>query len=221
MLAAAVAILALTSGVGPSFDCARAATPVEKAAYSSKFVPPGWTVEETVRGDLNGDGVADHVLMLVEAGSNVRSTTPGPARMLIVLLERRDGTLEKVGESRSLLLCTVCFGALGGGPRLSVQEQQLVVEQERGSRTTVSGTWRFTFDAKAGRLRLVRLDVLSRDRVEGTTELESIDYLTGAHRKESRLHDEKAGEEVTLKSTMTAVDTAPQYLEDVDATGLD
>jgi hypothetical protein len=191
----------------------------EQPAAMRKFVPAGWTVEQELQGDLNDDGVADAVLMLMEAGHAAPTDEAG--RLLVVLAGRADGSFEQLGIGKKVLLCVQCFGAMGGKPQLSIQRKALIVEQLTGSRETASGSWRFRFDSRSGRMRLIGLDVKKTDRATGVSTSESTNLLTGKRITESLRHDEATGKDVVVGRKTSSADTTPLFLEDVDAGPLD
>ena len=204
-----LAVAVVVAGWG----CANASDPRPDA--KRKFVPAGWTVEEDLQGDLNGDGVSDSVLMLVEVGH--AGPTDEAGRSLVVLAGQRDGSFVEMGTNRKLLLCVQCFGAVGGGPRLSIQRNVLIVEQETGSRETTSGLWRLRFDPASRRIRLIGLDVRKADRATGLSTTESTNYLNGRRITESRRYDEAKKADVVVGKKASPVATTPIFLEDVDA----
>lgn len=195
------------------WGCARAAD--QQPDAKRKFVPDGWSVEQELQGDLNGDGINDAVLMLVEDGH--AGPTDEAARSLVVLAGQADGSFQQMGANRKLLLCVQCFGALGDEPRLSIQRNVLVVEQEAGSRETTSGLWRLRFDPASKRIRLIGLDVKWTDRATGKAKVESTNYLTGKRVTESLRYDEAKDKEISMGKKTSSVGTAPIFLEGVDA----
>ncbi len=164
----------------------------EQPDAKRKFVPAGWTVEKEIPGDLSGDGVPDAVLMLVEDGH--RNPTDEAGRTLVVLAGRRDGSFEQIGMSKKLLLCLQCFGAMDGGPALSIQRGVLIVDQLTGSRETASGVWRFRFDPGSKRMRMIGLDVRKTDRATGVSTFDSTNYLNGKRITESLRYDKTKGQ---------------------------
>jgi len=65
------------------------------------FLPTGWTVEEQVKGDLNGDGVPDIAAILVQGKPD--SAEDEPQRALIVLLGRDKEKFVLAGTNDKLL----------------------------------------------------------------------------------------------------------------------
>src|ERR1051325_11171515 len=107
--------------LAPSIAAAQDATPINKskvpaqADTAAKFVPAGWKIEEQISGDLNGDGVNDLALKLVE--DKPEQTSEGfpteRARALVVALQK-GGTLVRAAVADKLLQCTRCGGAFYG-----------------------------------------------------------------------------------------------------------
>jgi hypothetical protein len=187
-------------------------------AAKRKFVPAGWTVEEELPGDLNDDGIPDAVLMLAQEGH--ADPTDQASRVLLVLAGRPDGSFEQIGKSEKLLLCVQCFGAIGGGPELSIARRVLIVDQLVGSRDTVEGVWRFRFDPGSKRMRLIGLDVKRADRATGVSTSQSTNHLTGKRITESLRYDKAKDKDVVVSKKTSTVATTPIFLEDVDASAL-
>jgi len=108
-----------------------------------------------------------------------------------------------------------CFGAIGGGPRVTIERSVLIVKQQRGSRETVEGTWRFRREKQTGRMRLIGLDVQRRDRATGIGSSESTNYLTGEHVEEALAYDEGSDKDVVTESKRSTANAAKLYLENV------
>lgn len=179
--------------------------------------PPGWDVEQEVRGELDA-GVMGTVLVLVSQNADATDEHP---RMLLVLEEAPGGRRRQVGRSESLLLCVECAGAMGVGPQVSIERHVLIVEQMRGSREAVKGTWRFRREKQTGRMRLIGLDVRKWDRATGVGTLKSTNHLTGGHVEEAVAYDRAKEKEVVTRSERSTVSAAKLYLEDVVQTDLD
>ncbi|HEX3100199.1 MAG TPA: hypothetical protein VHQ01_00330, partial [Pyrinomonadaceae bacterium] len=76
------------------------------ASSTSKFVPAGWSIESTITGDLNTDGLADAVIVFVEKG--------GDERVLMIAFKNANGEFERVVTAKDVLQCRSCGGMLGG-----------------------------------------------------------------------------------------------------------
>ena len=179
------------------------------------FVPPGWKIEETVKGDLNGDSVPDYALKLVEdKPSKSADDMPNDRdRALVVVLAGKDGKLARAGVADKLLQCTSCGGAFYGvveaPANVSIAKGVLVVNQDHGSRNVTETTYRFRFEPDTGRFALIGFDLSDRDRLTATTVTESTNYLTGL-----RVTTRGSGERD--KTSRTQVPRAKLYMEQVD-----
>lgn len=163
-------------------------------------LPPGMELEKRLDADLNGDKLTD-----------------------IAFVARND-------ESRALC---VLFGYVGGmdmghspagktelaadplGPvSLSAPKGVLVVDDLTGGTTAISSTYRYRYDAKSKRMRLIGDDVklYSRTNAHGWEEI-STNRLTGVQIRRSADLD-GAGEYVEKPETRAKVPTTPLYIED-------
>ena len=72
----------------------------------SKFVPPGWKIEEKLTGDLNGDSLLDFALKLIEnKPEKDQSGDPRErSRALLIVLQSQDGKLARAREFAILAL---------------------------------------------------------------------------------------------------------------------
>jgi len=185
-----------------------------------KFIPPEWKIEDTVRGDLTGDNREDIVFVLIGKRNKSEHAGDDRPRMMMVLMQQSDGTFEQVGLNNKLLLCGECFGAMGGGPEISINKNVLIVDQLTGSRFTDQGIWRFRFDSQAQKMRLIGLDIKHQDRGNGSGTSESTNYLTGKRITESHEYNEKRHESVLSKLSMTTVTVPKIFLEQATSEGL-
>jgi hypothetical protein len=182
------------------------------------FVPTGWTIEATTRGDLDKNGKEDVVLELVQEGKGEQEDDlTDRSRALLVLLTE-GGKLRRAGASNRLLYCIGCQGMMGSGRGgvTKIQKGVLLVSQLRGSRETVYTVLRFRYDPKERRFVLIGEDVELTDRALGTTTLTSTNLLTGAKITEQRQYDEKQDKERLVSSKKETVPVQRRYLEDVD-----
>jgi hypothetical protein len=187
-----------------------------------KFVPKGWSIESKIRGDLDGNGLEDSVLALIERPRS--GTDPGSRhRKLVVLAAIDDGSISQIGLNKTLLRCYECFGAMGGGPELSIKNGVLIVDQLVGSRFTTQGVWRFRFDAKSRRMRLIGLDLRRTDRGEGTGTFDSTNYLTAKRIVETFRYDQQQNKYIVTDSRAMPISasSARIYLEQADSKNLD
>ncbi len=184
------------------------------------FVPSGWKIEATARGDLDKNGSEDVVLQLVEAkpAESAEGTLTERSRALLVLLSSEGGKLRRAGASNRVLYCIGCQGMLGGGEGgvVKLDKGVLIIDQLRGSRDMVHTTLRFRYDPKEKRFVLIGEDVEQTDRALGSTESQSTNLLTGTKVTEKRQFDQKKNKDVILSSKKEKVPVRKRYLEDVD-----
>lgn len=170
------------------------------------FVPAGWKIEKTIKGDLNGDKRSDTVLELIEdkAAATKDDMKVDRSRALVILLAGRGAAKFKLAAvNGKLLQCTACGGAFYGfmdAPAgVAIRKGVLVIEQEHGSRDLTSTTYRFKYDAQRNKFVLIGFDYADTDRAAGGTWTESTNYLTG-----KRVTTVDKGKKSTTKTTTIA-----------------
>jgi hypothetical protein len=151
----------------------------------SDFVPPGWKLEEQVTGELNGDGVPDYALTLVEdkPAKNSDDIPNERQRALVVVFNDKDGKLNRAAVAGRLLQCTSCGGAfymaVEAPVNVTIEKGVIIVEQEHGSREVTDTTYRFRYEPASKKFGLIGFDIRSNDRLTGELITESTNYLTG------------------------------------------
>lgn len=197
------------------------------ADTADKFVPRGWRMEtetdDALAGDLNGDGLADRVLRLVQDLA-VETSDAAPRtrfRALVVLLGKPGGGFARAAASTRLLLCSTCAGvrgdpAGGGNIQVRVERAVIVVEQQSGSRFSYNHTLRFRHDRAAGRFLLIGEDFDNHDTATGDRTHESTNYLTGIKLTREFRHDQRRDNEVLVSEKITRSPRRRKFLEDVD-----
>lgn len=199
----------------------------ESAESAEKFVPRGWRVEaetdDVLAGDLDGDGVADRVLRLVQdiPSESSDGTLRTRHRALVVLLGRQGGGFRRAAASTKLLLCSLCAGVRGdpsggGNIQVSVERGVIVVAQQSGSRFAYDHTQRFRHDRASGRFLLIGEDFDNRDTATGERTEESSNYLTGTKITRKYRYDQRRDDEVLVSERRARVQRPRKFLEDVD-----
>lgn len=197
------------------------------ADSADKFVPPGWRVEaetdDALAGDLDGDGLADRVLRLVQdlPVENSNGTTGTRHRALAVLLGKPGGGFTRAAVSTRLLLCSSCGGvrgdpAGGGNIQIRVERGHVVVEQQSGSRFAYNQTLRFRHDRTSNRFLLIGEDFENRDTATGDRTNESTNHLTGVKLTSKYRYDERRDAEVLVSKKTARIPRQRKFLEDVD-----
>ena len=186
-----------------------------------QFVPPGWTVEEQIVGDLNRDSLPDIVLKLAQ--SNASGNENGSAqrqRALVILFRSKNDQWRRAAIADRLLQCVSCGGALYGmkeaPAQIAIAKGILIVKQDRGSRNVVDQTFRFRHDKKIGKFLLVEIDLAGRDRANGELVEQHIDFLTGQKTVTKSRYDERGQQFVARSSTRTKVNKSRIPIEQVD-----
>ena len=183
------------------------------ASSTSKFVPAGWTLESTVTGDLNGDGVADAVLVFVEKGEGEGN------RALMIAFKNAKGEYERVVTATDVLQCTSCGGMLGGEknePTIKIEKGVLIINTLTGSRESTEQTFRFRYDPKVSKFALIGYDEIENDRATGASTNTSTNYLTGVTITKELQYNQKTEKDVVKTTHTDKVKTPTKYIEDVD-----
>jgi hypothetical protein len=192
--------------------------PLEGRALGD-FLPPGWTVEQEVSGDLNGDGVADLAAILIEDQPRLDASGALHERQrgFIVLLRREPHTLMRVGTNETLLQCTLC-GGLKDGVAIAIHKGVVIVGQMRGSREFTDETWRFRYDPRTRRVILIGRDIEHGDSLGGIGRVESFNYLTGLKITETYRYDKTGDRKITLSTKRGKGPKSTLFLEEISGT---
>jgi hypothetical protein len=150
-----------------------------------KFVPPGWKIEEQIKGDLNADAVADYALKLVEDKRD-KDASGDPTeryRALVIVLQEASGKLTRAAVAGKLLQCTRCGGAFYGvveaPATVEIKNGIIEVNQDHGSRNLTNTYYKFRYDPATRQFVLIGFDYADADRLTASVISESTNYLTG------------------------------------------
>ena len=205
-----IAFAALGSAQETKTTINKSLIPIQANALS-KFVPPGWKIEQKLTADLNGDSLPDFALKLVEnkPEKDQGGDPTERSRALVIVLQNQDGKLARAGVADRLLQCTRCGGAFYGvveaPANVKIEKGVIIVEQDHGSRDLTNTTYRFRYDADTQRFILIGFDFADADRLTGKDVSESTNYLTGVRR--------------VTRGKATTSSTIPRkkiFIEDVD-----
>ena len=168
--------------------------------FNAMELPLGMGLEKRLDADLNGDKLTD----IAFVASNEES------RVLCVLF----GFMEEMDMGHSPAGKTELAPDPLGPVSLSAPKGVLVVDDLTGGTTAISSTYRYRYDAKSKRMRLIGDDVklYSRTNAHGWQEI-STNRLTGLQIRRSADLDD-AGEYVEKPETRGKVPTTPLYIED-------
>ncbi len=187
------------------------------------FVPKGWKSQDEQTGDLNGDGLPDAVLQLIEdkPEQNAKDEFQERSRALLILFKTVDGQFSRAVVATKLLMCVGCGGMLGGtgenaAADVKIEKGVLIVSQLSGSRESTDLLQRFRYDAPAQQFLLIGEDVKNYDRATGASETVSTNFLTGKQIIEKKKYNEKTEKEVTLSKKVKVVAKTRKTIEQVD-----
>ena len=168
--------------------------------FNAMELPPGMELEKRLDADLNADGLTD----IAFVARNDESRVLG---VLFGFMEEMDMGHSPAGK---IALATDPLGPVS----LSAPKGVLVVDDLTGGTTAISSTYRYRYDAKSKRMRLIGDDVklYSRTNTHGWQEI-STNRLTGLQIRRSADLDD-AGEYVEKPETRGKVPTTPLYIED-------
>ena len=167
--------------------------------FNAMELPPGMELEKRLDADMNADGLTD----IAFVARNEES------RMLGVLF----GFMKEMDMGHSPADKTeLAIDALAP-VSLSAPKGVLVVEDLTGGTTAISSTYRYRYEAKSKRMRLLGDDVkvYSRTNAHGWQEI-STNRLTGLQIRRSADLDD-VGEYVEKPETRGKVPTTPVYME--------
>lgn len=164
----------------------------KQAASADGFVPKGWKIEAQSKGDLNGDGLDDLVLVLRDQdpkntvvhdglGETPLDTNP---RILAVAFAQASGPYTLVVENSDLIprrdnpVLDDAFDAADG---ISIQRGSLRVHLHfwASAGTWMTSSTTLTFRWQNQRLELIGYDQNTAQRNSGGTSGTSVNYLTG------------------------------------------
>ncbi len=85
------------------------------ARSMEEFLPEGYVIKDTTRGDLNRDEYPDMILIasIKEEDSISHSVDSTIFRPLIILLGQPDGSLKQVARNDHVVYCASCGGMMG------------------------------------------------------------------------------------------------------------
>ncbi len=127
------------------------------------FVPDDTIVRMEKRGDLDGDGDQDVLLVLRSKGQ-----AESAPRTLMILRGTTDGSFEKVMENRNAILCQSCGGMMEDPlSDIEIHSDGFTVTFEGGSRELWSRTYSFAYSETEDDWHLDRIDGKMLDRIDG------------------------------------------------------
>ncbi len=195
----ACAVAASVSVSAPTRADERPRPAMMTAEDLAAYLPDGGHIETRLDADLTGDGMRD--LAFIAANDDVRVL-----KVMVSYVDEFDMGYDPVGEMR-----------MGDSPlgaaMLSVKNGVLLVEDLDGGTTAIQSLYRFRFDPKQRRMRLIGDDVnlYSRTNAHGSTAI-STNRLTGTRTTTESILQGEGYIDKPAKSSK--VSTKPVYMED-------
>lgn len=142
----------VTSGERASVAPAEQPVP---AFDATTFVPAGFDLVRVARGDLNGDGREDAVVVTMPDDSDPQARFA--RRTLSIVVTTSNGAFALTAQNSVLAGCQVCGGSMGDGlAEVTITDGTLVVVNEGGIRARWSDVYTFRYNAVIGDALLVK-----------------------------------------------------------------
>lgn len=197
--ACCVVLAALAALSGPVHAGERPQPAPMSEAELASYLPEGGRIETRLDADVTGDGLRD--IVFVAGNEDVRVL-----KVLAAYADAFNMGFEPVGEAK-----------MGGSPLgsagLSVKKGVLIVEDLDGGTTAIQSLYRYRYDPKVQRMRLIGDDVslYSRTNAHDSVSI-STNRLTGVQiRKDSVVGADGYTDKPEVKSKVSA---KPIYMED-------
>lgn len=197
--ACSIAMAALAALSGPAYAGERPQPAPMSEAELASYLPEGGRIETRLDADVTGDGLRD--IVFVAGNEDVRVL-----KVLAAYTDEFSMGFDPVGETK-----------MGGSPLgnagLSVKKGVLIVEDLDGGTTAISSLYRYRYDTKAKRMRLIGDDVTLYSRTNAHDSVSiSTNRLTGVQiRKDSVVGVDGYTDKPEVKSKVPA---KPIYMED-------
>jgi hypothetical protein len=144
--------------------------PLQADFDPNSFVPKGFKSVRIARGDLNGDGLEDVVIVTMpdETDSEARFAR----RTLSIVVASPNGKFSLVSKNAMLAGCEVCGGSMGDGlADVSVSNGALTVANEGGIRARWSDVYTFKHEVALNDWVLVKYSSRVSSQIDQKWEL--------------------------------------------------
>lgn len=183
------------------------ASEIKKTVNVNDFIPEGYNLFEEIKGDLNNDGLTDHVLIIKNTlpedivVNSFDKKVDRNRRGIIVLFKTKDGFNEIVKNYK----CFSSENEEGGNyfpPELVVEiiKNKLYVHYAHGR----YGYWRYTFRFNTNDFELIGYDASNNFGPIVNSET-SINFLTKKKLEKVNVNERAESGEEVFESTWTAV----------------
>jgi|JI8StandDraft_2_1071088.scaffolds.fasta_scaffold28592_2 hypothetical protein len=157
--------LAGCEGAAKESASAPAQRPLESDFNPVPFLREGFKVVRVARGDLNGDSLADAVIVAMPDETDPEARFA--RRMLSIVVASPNGTFSLVSQNTMLAGCEVCGGSMGDGlAEVSISDGALTVANEGGIRAGWSDVYTFRYEVAINDWALVNYRSLVSSQVD-------------------------------------------------------
>jgi hypothetical protein len=151
-----------------------AQTNTKLPAEAKPFVLKGYEPLDYIKGDINGDGLEDALLVLKIKGEDTLNNETEPLRPLLLLVRNTARQLQLAIRNDSLILCKNCGGSFDPYDYASIQKGNTIIIHFYGGRRFRWGIeYQFAFDANTKTWPLVKQSNMEYDN---TSPNQSNDY---------------------------------------------
>ena len=142
-------------GAAKESASAPAQQPLESDFNPAPFLREGFKLVRVARGDLNGDSLADAVIVTMPDETDPEARFA--RRTLSILVASPNGTFSLVSQNTMLAGCEVCGGSMGDGlADVSISNGALTVANEGGIRAGWSDVYTFRYEVAINDWALVK-----------------------------------------------------------------
>lgn len=144
----------------------------------SDFIPEGYTILDSLSGDLNGDAASDYILVLKvrnEAKKFEESSIDTP-RPILLITANDNGGYNLAAKNDTLILCYACGGVFGDPYEgISIEGNTFSISHYGGSSWRWATTQSYKFDNQKNNWFLIQNSSVSYHASEPETTEESSD----------------------------------------------
>ena len=150
---------------------------IEIPAKAAPFIEKGKTALALESADLNGDGIADYLLVVESANASSGESGVDDMRSLLILTAGANGDLKLAARNDKVVYCRSCGGVFGDPfAGVTVNRNSFTVDNYGGSNWRWSDSYKFNYSRidKTWQLVLVTKDSFMATDPEKTSKTRTI-----------------------------------------------